>query len=730
MSWYPIAYLPPQLENASGMPYSGAVLKAYAAGSSTNIPMATDYTGVTTAATMLLNASGYPTYLGTIVIPHLQQNYKLALYPDQASADANSGAIWTVDNVQIAPSTNSSFIQYFDGDGVTPTFTLSQNFGTDENILMVFADRAIPNYVTNGDFATDTIWAKGAGWTISAGVATASGAISTAITQNANTPIIQGQSYTVEFTVTASAGTLTPSIGGNAGTTRGAGTWRETIIAGSTQVLAFTGAAFTGTLDNVSIKPTYSAQRLINRPDEYTLVGNQLTLNNIPPSGTKNVIVFAPSQLLGAANNAAAAAATSEANALSYKNSASADAAATSALYDSFDDRYLGAKSSDPTLDNDGNALLTGALYWNTVSNVMKVYSGTVWAAAYVGAGGFLVAANNLSDVAVPATARGNLSAAKSGENTDITSLGSITSINGGQFAFRNAIINGAMGISQQNGTASVALTTSVAYGSCDRWAAAQGGTAAGTLAQVIGNAPSGLRYSLRIGRNAAATSTNIIQLQQAITTDNSIRFAGGSAVLSFWVKAGANYSGGNLTANVYSGTGTNQSAATMAGSWTGSTTPITGAQAITTTWTRYSFTGTIPANCTQLGVYFGYTPSGTAGADDNIYITGVQLETGSVATPFENIPDLDIQRCFAHAESGTVCGVSSAASGTFIQRSMIQFKAKKFISPTMSFAYVSGTSQTPTVAANAIDGCWVAWPSFTAAGQETVCTYFARSEL
>lgn len=315
MTWYPIAFLPPQIENTAGVPYSGAVLKAYAAGTNTNIPMATDYTGVTTTNSMVLNAAGNPTQGGAVVIPHLQQNYKLALYPTQAAANLDSGPIWTVDQIQIAASTNSAFIQYFDGDGVNATFTLSQNFGTDENILMVFADRAISSYAANTDFATDTIWTKGAGWTIGAGVATAAGAISTAISQNATSPLVQGQSYTVEFTVTAGAGTLTPSIGGNAGTTRGAGTFRETIIAGATQVIAFTGVAFTGTLDNASVKDLSTLKRLINRPDEYTLVGNQLTLNNIPPSGTKNVIVFAPSLLLGAANNAAAAAATSETNA-------------------------------------------------------------------------------------------------------------------------------------------------------------------------------------------------------------------------------------------------------------------------------------------------------------------------------------------------------------------------------------------------------------------------------
>lgn len=61
-------------------------------------------------------------------------------------------------------------------------------------------------------------------------------------------------------------------------------------------------------------------------------------------------------------------------------STASAAATAAAASYDSFDDRYLGAKSADPTLDNDGNALLTGALYFNTSANKMKVYNGSVWA--------------------------------------------------------------------------------------------------------------------------------------------------------------------------------------------------------------------------------------------------------------------------------------------------------------------------------------------------------------
>jgi hypothetical protein len=79
-------------------------------------------------------------------------------------------------------------------------------------------------------------------------------------------------------------------------------------------------------------------------------------------------------------------AATSATNAATSATAAagSATAAASSATdaankYDEFDDRYLGQKSSDPTTDNDGNALITGAIYFNTTSDVMRVYNGSAW---------------------------------------------------------------------------------------------------------------------------------------------------------------------------------------------------------------------------------------------------------------------------------------------------------------------------------------------------------------
>ena len=58
---------------------------------------------------------------------------------------------------------------------------------------------------------------------------------------------------------------------------------------------------------------------------------------------------------------------------------AAASAAAAATTYDNFDDRYLGAKSTPPTLDNDGNALITGAIYWNSVSSQMFAWTGSAW---------------------------------------------------------------------------------------------------------------------------------------------------------------------------------------------------------------------------------------------------------------------------------------------------------------------------------------------------------------
>ena len=119
MAWSPISLIVPQY-TINGASASGYVLKAYASGTSTNIPFSTSSSGATQATSIALNANGFPEVSGNTVIPHIDQTFKLSLYPTQAAADANSGATWTIDGLQ--PIENVAF-----GNSVnaqTATYTL------------------------------------------------------------------------------------------------------------------------------------------------------------------------------------------------------------------------------------------------------------------------------------------------------------------------------------------------------------------------------------------------------------------------------------------------------------------------------------------------------------------------------------------------------------------------------------------------------------------------------
>ena len=166
---------------------------------------------------------------------------------------------------------------------------------------------------------------------------------------------------------------------------------------------------------------------------------------------------------------------------------------ATLLAYDNFDDRYLGSKTSNPTLDNDGNALVGGALYFNSVAGEMRVYTGSAWVAAYVSGTGFLSASNNLSDVASVSTARTNLGlgtiATQAASNVSITggSISGITDLaiadggTGGSTA-ADARTNLGLGSIATQASSSVSITGGSITGITDL-AVADGGTGASTAA-------------------------------------------------------------------------------------------------------------------------------------------------------------------------------------------------------------------------------------------------------
>ena len=108
---------------------------------------------------------------------------------------------------------------------------------------------------------------------------------------------------------------------------------------------------------------------------------------DVPSTSATNAATSASNSATAAATSAtnaassATASASSATDALASKNAAATSAANAAGIYDMFDDTYLGAKASDPTLDNDGGALQAGALYFNSTNNSVKVYTGTVWLA-------------------------------------------------------------------------------------------------------------------------------------------------------------------------------------------------------------------------------------------------------------------------------------------------------------------------------------------------------------
>jgi hypothetical protein len=159
------------------------------------------------------------------------------------------------------------------------------------------------------------------------------------------------------------------------------------------------------------------------------------------------------------ATTKASEASSSASDAASAKNAAEAARDQTLSAFDSFDDRYLGQKSSDPTVDNDGDALVGGSLYFNTnplaSGGGMKVYDAinSSWLAAYASLSGALISANNLSDLASASASRINIGLGDVENKSSATIRSEITSGN----------VTTALGFTPYNATNPTGFITSAA---------------------------------------------------------------------------------------------------------------------------------------------------------------------------------------------------------------------------------------------------------------------------
>jgi hypothetical protein len=210
-----------------------------------------------------------------------------------------------------------------------------------------------------------------------------------------------------------------------------------------------------------------------------------------------------------------------------------------------------------------------------------------------------------------------------------------------------------------------------------DRWFAASASSAGAVLMSAVADTSiPGFSTNCKVQRASGNANTGNVYFGQVLETADCVRLQNQTVTLSFWAKAGTAFSDpdGTLDVYLYSGTGTNQSAAGLiAGSWSNQTALVNGAvtgAALTTSMQRYQFSATVPANATQLGVLFGYGPSGTAGSDDSFSMQGIQLEIGTQAGSFEHRDvQVELEICqrynwtSAEPAAGVIVGVGGAVA-------------------------------------------------------------------
>jgi hypothetical protein len=139
------------------------------------------------------------------------------------------------------------------------------------------------------------------------------------------------------------------------------------------------------------------------------------------------------------------------------------------------------------------------------------------------------------------------------------------------------------------------------------------------------------------VQRDSGNTSTADFYYVQNYEMQNSIPLAGKTVVLSFYARAGANYSAASsvLRATIEYQTSASESNYWYIGDGASDVIAVTTNAALTTNWTRYTATVTLPSTVTQIFTAFKFTPVGTAGTNDYFEVTSVQLELGSTATTF-----------------------------------------------------------------------------------------------
>ncbi len=307
-----------------------------------------------------------------------------------------------------------------------------------------------------------------------------------------------------------------------------------------------------------------------------------------------------------------------------------------------------------------------------------------------------------------------------------------------------NVLIGGDAGTNLfQRATTGASQTTTVAYGGPDRWAYWSGTNTAMTVSRdtTAADLPaSNYQAAFKMARTSGQTGVVQVCMVQEVETVNAIQFQGQTAELDFHATAGANFSAASSTLNAYIvyGTGTDEGVSKLAfafnaggggsSTWAGQTNATVGAVAISTVPNRYAVVAAIPTTATEIGVIFCFTPVGTAGTNDYVALSGIQLvrnaaltakasatvgytcATDIVCTSFDRRlqgteANLQYRYFYKIAESAAITPIASCGnSTTSLALCLVPFPVPMRAAPTMT--YTAGFAANTTTAMTAVSAC------------------------
>ena len=342
-----------------------------------------------------------------------------------------------------------------------------------------------------------------------------------------------------------------------------------------------------------------------------------------------------------------------------------------------------------------------GALAMRTLGDAIDTTMATMTPKSIVDAKGDLIAASAADTPARLAV--GNNGETLVADNSTSTGLRYNP-----QNALANPVINGGMD-NWQRGTTFSVPGGNIPY-TADRWQAITVASGNATISRQTINDSTNLpniQYALRFQRDSGQTGTGNQGVFYSAETSNSIPLAGKTVTLSFYAKAGANYSGASnaLSAGLRTGTGTDENNVTANGftGYTGVLSPIIGTATLTTDYQRFAFTATLSSTLKEFGLRFFNNATGTAGANDWFEITGVQIDIGtytaSTAPSFRRSGGTiqgELAACQRYlpaiiGDANTILGFAYGTTGSQIS---IKF-------PVTARAKITGIVVNPTLASN-----------------------------